>query len=536
MFKKIMIYLVCLIFMFFSFTFLSAEGFHVTNGNEFQDALTDAADNGEDDIIYMSSGVYYRTNEDGDRYANFEFNGEDSRSLTIIGEAGASSSDIIIDAYGSGFCLNIRDRSFETDDDLNQEFHVSGITFQNGNTAECSAGLHIYAPLRSVIVNDCVIRNNITYLYSGGGVKVVATHAYIENNKILYNTCYDLREYGEVFDVYGGGLYLSAPYDSYLRNNIIAYNSAISETGEVVTYGGGIYISCNNTAPESLSLINNTIYGNSADEGGGIYFIGIGGPRLNLYNNIIYNNTANSSGGGDDIYAWYNYSFPGHIPTRIYAYHNNYLDFVYGEIEESVNNLDLDPDFVNARSGNFHLSMGSPMISAGTDSVPIPPGLPDYDFEGDPRIGGTTIDIGADEYTLTINVQKPFKARIIVMDIVGPEIRIEDVKKIKVKGEVFNPEYKDKGEIWVFQVSKDGIKYYSKNNKWTDKKSAFYQGEIDKKFEFEIDNFNISKSGFYNLYVVVDKEVDDEITPDSETSIEEETIMIVEDEQQQIKQ
>jgi hypothetical protein len=66
-------------------------------------------------------------------------------------------------------------------------------------------------------------------------------------------------------------------------------------------------------------------------------------------------------------------------------------------------NIDDDPLFLDPDNGDFHLGPGSPCIDAGTDDVPDPPGLPDYDFEGDPRIidgdsdGDPVVDMGVDE-------------------------------------------------------------------------------------------------------------------------------------------
>ena len=66
-------------------------------------------------------------------------------------------------------------------------------------------------------------------------------------------------------------------------------------------------------------------------------------------------------------------------------------------------NIDEDPLFVDAYNGDFHLGAGSPCIDAGTNDAPDPPGLPEYDFEGDPRImdgnndGDPVVDMGVDE-------------------------------------------------------------------------------------------------------------------------------------------
>lgn len=52
--------------------------------------------------------------------------------------------------------------------------------------------------------------------------------------------------------------------------------------------------------------------------------------------------------------------------------------------------MNLDPVFVNANGGDFHLSGGSP----ARDAVNTGPAL---DFEGDRRPQGVRFDLGADE-------------------------------------------------------------------------------------------------------------------------------------------
>ena len=66
-------------------------------------------------------------------------------------------------------------------------------------------------------------------------------------------------------------------------------------------------------------------------------------------------------------------------------------------------NIDVEPLWVDPDNGDFHLSGDSPCIDAGTNDAPY---LPEYDFEGDPRIidgdgdGTAIVDMGIDEFVL----------------------------------------------------------------------------------------------------------------------------------------
>ncbi len=61
-------------------------------------------------------------------------------------------------------------------------------------------------------------------------------------------------------------------------------------------------------------------------------------------------------------------------------------------------NIKDDPLFVNDHEGDLHLRDGSPAIDAGSNSAPLLSSLA-TDIDGDSRIEGERVDIGADEFT-----------------------------------------------------------------------------------------------------------------------------------------
>ncbi len=64
--------------------------------------------------------------------------------------------------------------------------------------------------------------------------------------------------------------------------------------------------------------------------------------------------------------------------------------------------MNIDPLFVDATNGNFHLKGSSLVIDKGINK-----GIPRIDFEGDERILGIGVDMGADEYQTLVPTPTP---------------------------------------------------------------------------------------------------------------------------------
>lgn len=171
----------------------------------------------------------------------------------------------------------------------------------------------------------------------------------------------------------GGGLYIedSTP----ILKNIHLYNNTAANNG------GGAYVRYSNLAMNYCSLRNN-----SADNGAGIYFYG-GSP--NLTNITLYGNVAAADGGAIYCFDWAGVSIQNSIlwsnaPDEIYINTGsatvNYTDIAGGY--SGTDNLNIDPLFADAASGNLQLTASSPCIDAGNPSSPLDP-------------DGTRCDMGA---------------------------------------------------------------------------------------------------------------------------------------------
>ena len=227
----------------------------------------------------------------------------------------------------------------------------------------------IYNKNSSPVLTSCTISNNDgSGMYNNNsspnldhciftGNKYSGMHNY-SSSPTLTNCTFAHNTYD-----YGGGM--SNSYSSPMLSNCIFW--ANSATGG----GGGMY-----NLLSTISLTNCTFSGNSAPIGGA------------MYNNSGWIALTNSIFLGDSSEIFSDLEYSAIVVT--------YSDVMGGHVGEG--NLDLDPLFVDAANGDFHLSVGSPVIDMGSGAALV------VDFEGDPRIldgngdGVAIVDMGADEY------------------------------------------------------------------------------------------------------------------------------------------
>jgi len=231
----------------------------------------------------------------------------------------------------------------------------------------------------SALVSNCVLTASQAWGNGGGAYRVNLVDCALSGNKATS----------------GGGA-----YDSTLVNCIVAGNSAQTNqsapnpgvpTWDVPTgVGGGIYlcsalnclIASNNAFEgggvfDATGLKNCTIVNNHASHFGGVYLNGYSqSPYSYASNCLIYFNTAgtNANFGVTNLFADHCCTFP--LPPG------------------GDGNITNNPALVDPDGGNFHLQADSPCINAGKNSfVSTTTAL-----DGDPRIAGGTVDIGAYEY------------------------------------------------------------------------------------------------------------------------------------------
>jgi hypothetical protein len=167
-------------------------------------------------------------------------------------------------------------------------------------------------------------------------------------------------------------------------SNLVATNNSVGRDGE----GGGIYGGFGNgcvTAPctAEIDLFDSTVDGNAVGPAGiGAGIAGDQADTANIVNSIVVDNagTVKQVDGFGTLAV--NHSDSCQAAATAYA---------------GTGNVCTDPLLANVPGNDVHQTVPSPTIDAG-DTAQVPSGLTS-DYEGDARVQGAGVDIGADEFT-----------------------------------------------------------------------------------------------------------------------------------------
>jgi hypothetical protein len=247
---------------------------------------------------------------------------------------------------------------------------------------------------------------------SGGGIWTTNNSSAVVSNCILV---------GNVAAGMGGGEYNGTIYNSSIIQNGAQEGGGVGCEGNAISVVGSLFAS--NTAQNEgggawgALLTNCIVLQNTAISGGGA-------ELSSLYGCLVVSNVAGTGGAIDtpmtvenctivanrsiavdgpiqvtggrivNSIIYFNTGINGN-PTNFQSFPIFYYNCCITPMPPSgVNNITNDPGFVDYTGGNLHLGSNSPCINSGTFGT----ARTTNDLDGNPRIVGGTVDIGAYEY------------------------------------------------------------------------------------------------------------------------------------------
>lgn len=285
-------------------------------------------------------------------------------------EANAQNDDIRIVAGAHDLTVPMQFFSGEANSLVVSGGWNAGCTLKDGGLTVLDGGdlvriMYLYSSAASAVtVSDLTFNSGHIGAGSnvGAGLSVQTTgNVTIERNAFV----------GNQSSYSAGGFFAGAGGTLVFRNNLALGNGApYIGAGELICNGPSAYVTGN-------TIIGNTA--TNADGNGGLH-VG-GGAQFTLANNIIRSNSNWDLG---------NQALGGATLVRNDIGPHNGLPIA----PDSADNVDIDPEFAPGFL-DLHLAGWSPLVNAGADSPPGGIGI--HDADGEPRLQGAHVDIGAYE-------------------------------------------------------------------------------------------------------------------------------------------
>jgi len=391
--KLLFVMILCVLFTVVSqaaVRYVKSDATGANNGTSWTDAYTSfqsaltAVVSG--DQIWVAKGTYKPTTQvggTGARYAAFQmkngvsiyggFAGTETlvSQRTDFGVGGVNetilSGDIGTVGNNSDNCYHVFNHPRYEVTPLTSSAKLDGFTIRDGNANASVGGYEVlgggmFNNLSSPTIFNCNFISNRSENH-GGGLYNISSSSLIVNCTFSENT-----------SGYGGGM-KNEDSNTTLYNCIFSSNQARGTGGGIDNY------SCSPSI-ENCTFSKNYAYNN----GGGIS--NRSGSNSVITNCIIYDNTG---GGTQGIYN------SSSSPTVTYS------DVQGASVYAGTGNLLDDPRFADVTNDDFRLTVTSPCVNSGRNSV----NNSGWDIRGEDRIQNMTIDMGAYEWTDGVDPEFP---------------------------------------------------------------------------------------------------------------------------------
>ena len=263
---------------------------------------------------------------------------------------------------------------------------LNNLTIVNNYALENGGGIYIAGSSNPKISNTLITNNEATL--RGGGLYTIDSSPSLTDVTFQGNLAGD--DGGGINNSDGNPILDRVSFNSNIANdagggliNFDSDNSQVTNSLFVSNQsqrGGAVYNQDSNN-----TIVNSTFFGNQSDNGGAVFAAdyAYGGEENTTITNSIF---ANNFGALDELQIKDN----GEDDSNIV---NNSI-VVGGYEGAGGNNLDTNPNFVNAGEGNFQLRSNSPAINRGDGSVIDA----EFDLAGNERIVNNSVDLGAYEF------------------------------------------------------------------------------------------------------------------------------------------
>ncbi len=359
------------------------------------------------------SGIRFIGSGDGVRILDnviHDIRGQHAMGITVYATMASPISGLVIDgntirdcdpANSEALALNGNVDGFRVSNNVVRDVNNIGIVCIGGETnIQPNANL---VCRNGVIRGNTVERANSNYGggYAGGIYVDGGTDVVIENNVV---TGCDI------------GIEVGAENAGRVAQNVVVRNNVIHHNEKAGLAFGGYASNVGRASNNTFS--GNTLYKNNTlgPDGVGRYFSGNGvgeiwvqfGANNRLVHNLVY------AGSPDVFIASYE---PGENPPNVFDYNlyfsetNGLTDGAFGDhgtfhtglaswqagSGQDAHSIGADPLLADPGQGDFHIDAASPAVDAGDPAFVADPN--EVDLDGQPRLLGARVDIGADEGT-----------------------------------------------------------------------------------------------------------------------------------------